>query len=333
MSTNPISEELLAEMLANWREGYSLSTQEARMFDQIAVVLDRAADSRADQTVPEGTVEATVEAVARAMCVNGGFNPAELMANDSPRWRYYVPGARAALAALSRAEGQEPDAWEGYWPGAGSIDSVTRTTRLRSTMQQWAKDGAEITPLYRSAPSALPAQEPVAVKPLEWRVPTDRPDEMEDSALLIADGIGGHYAISHPQKVGPKFLLWWAHDPFYWTGFDTPAAAKAAAQADYEQRIRSALVKAPAPVATHRHKKRGTEYVLIGIGKMQTSEWMELENYKDACGYVPVDMRPVAIYQSVDDGSLWGRPIEEWEDGRFEVIAAPSQPQAKGESE
>ena len=47
--------------------------------------------------------DAEVEAAARAMCVQGGFDPNEIMANDGPRWRYYVPNARAALIAASQA--------------------------------------------------------------------------------------------------------------------------------------------------------------------------------------------------------------------------------------
>lgn len=94
---------------------------------------------------------------------------------------------------------------------------------------------------------------------------------------------------------------------------------KMACLREFEAFYKSTLSAQVQDVATHRHKKRGSEYALIGFGKMQSESWVEDVGSR-------VDMREVAIYRSVDDGSLWARPVEEFNDGRFETLpAAPAK--------
>lgn len=92
---------------------------------------------------------------------------------------------------------------------------------------------------------------------------------------------------------------------------------------DEMREILEAAEAAGEPVKTRvRHKKRGSTYEVIGTGKMQAEDWHDIARDADgsACG-PSVDMREVTIYRSEDDGQLWVRPIEEFNDGRFSAIA------------
>lgn len=88
---------------------------------------------------------------------------------------------------------------------------------------------------------------------------------------------------------------------------------------------------------THRHVKRGTEYQLIGTGKMQAETWVDgrtikpthPEEGKIQITSKQVDMQEVAIYRG-DDGQLWARPIAEFNDGRFETL--PAAPTSEAEA-
>lgn len=74
----------------------------------------------------------------------------------------------------------------------------------------------------------------VSVKPLVW-TQTPPPAHEHEPFVYWAAGLGGHY------RAEPDGLLWMAHDGFIWEQHANQAAAQAAAQADYEQRILSAL--------------------------------------------------------------------------------------------
>lgn len=56
-----------------------------------------------------------------------------------------------------------------------------------------------------------------------------------------------------------------------------------------------------------RHRKRGTEYELLGEADLQTEKPL-------------TDYAVVAVYRDVVSGRLWVRPIDEFNDGRFERV-------------
>lgn len=98
-------------------------------------------------------------------------------------------------------------------------------------------------------------------------------------------------------------------------------AAATQAFYDLEQELLADQQANNGPV--YRHKKRGTEYIVIGEGKMQ-APWAIM----NAMSIEPVDMEPVIIYRGTD-GQIWVRPKEEFEDGRFEKVS-DAKPSSNG---
>ncbi|MFA7256952.1 MAG: hypothetical protein WC047_05200 [Kiritimatiellales bacterium] len=139
----------------------------------------------------------------------------------------------------------------------------------------------------------------------------------------------GIYNFSVDDRNKGRVALFYNRQFLDW--FADVEAAKAAAQADYERRILAALQAAPVQQQTwrptHRHVKTGGEYMLLGIGKMQSKRWQE-QNPHGALIW-NVDMREVAIYRGAD-GSLWVRPIEEFNNGRFVPLPTNSEASSNG---
>jgi hypothetical protein len=183
-----------------------------------------------------------------------------------------------------------------------------------------------------AAPSPSPAP---GVVTLEWR----EAEHIDDHVAWCASSIIGEFVVGFDDGWYATLDDWkweWCpdNDPRTYEG---PSAGQKACQAYFEGRILSALAHPVQPGwrPTHRHVKRGSEYMLLGIGKMQTSNWMDEQwSHEPQSGNPPqrtldpVDMSEVAVYRG-EDGKLWVRPREEFEDGRFEAL--PAAPQPKGE--
>lgn len=65
-----------------------------------------------------------------------------------------------------------------------------------------------------------------------------------------------------------------------------------------------------------RHVAFAGTYVEVGRGRMQSRDWVV--GWRE--GDERVDMKEVVVYRSEKDCSLWVRPVEEFEDGRFVEI-------------
>ncbi len=70
---------------------------------------------------------------------------------------------------------------------------------------------------------------------------------------------------------------------------------------------------------THRHRKRGSTYQVIGKAELQVAGM-----------FPPTEGDKLTIYRA-EDGTLWARPTPEFEDGRFEDLGAKPAGDPAGE--
>lgn len=70
-------------------------------------------------------------------------------------------------------------------------------------------------------------------------------------------------------------------------------------------------------IKRYKHKKRGTTYTIVAIGKIQSSDWVTDFGID---GSTLIDGEEVVIYRCLEDGEYWVRPKGEFFDGRFEEL-------------
>lgn len=175
-------------------------------------------------------------------------------------WGYHVICDASGIdthprgCGASSGWGETPEsaiaAWNrrAYLAASGEVAREDEHERLlRLNRERVRRHRAKKRALARAAPQ--PGQ--VAVKPLEWSSNTDD-DEWYSDDDPTGNGLGLYWVFPSQVNDG-KYELRIAGQRLGYVGtFPSPDAAKAAAQADYETRIRSALRALPRPPApTH----------------------------------------------------------------------------------
>ena len=188
---------------------------------------------------PDAAMRAAVLEVASPQILAYGLATWETMLAAAP-----TPPAADRIAELERAIEED---------GVQIADLVTKLERAEAAIAILSE------PTHPAAEA--PGQGPVGVKPLEWREAPVPP-----SGECLASSPVGLYCI--PLGRG-QFVLRY-RDRHTLGQFATLEDAKAAAQADYEQRIRSALFSAPPTYADAEPTKEMIQAGLddLGWGKL-----------------------------------------------------------------
>lgn len=180
---------------------------------------------------------------------------------------------------------EEPDTGRKPGPSEATAGSVREAlVEARPYIESHATENGTVRDLLNRIDAALalsaPVEAPVAVKPLEWSQ-SPPPAHEHEPFVYWAAGVGGHY------RADRDGLLWMAHDEFIWEKYADQKAAKAAAQADFEQRIRSALIATQRPLPSvdegDQLARKLSEYFYVADGQSD-AEWDAgmLDWHKDA---------------------------------------------------
>ncbi|WP_292722801.1 hypothetical protein [Mesorhizobium sp.] len=246
---------------------------------------------------------------------SGGYDPARVAALRDYVWSrpagepsQEVGGVQVTLAAYCLAFGLNM-----HEAGETELARIwTKVEKIRA--KQAAKPAGSALPV--AAPVQAPVA-PVAVKPrrmfpilsgggqkIDWQLVADHSNQAKKNHYQSVERLaerGGLswcelYAVLHNKE---------------WEKKDENEAIIAcrALEARYLAALSSPQGGVPEGWRpTHRHVKRGSSYQQIGLASLQCTE---------SCAETAV----LVIYRG-DDGKLWARPHDEFNDGRFEAIDA-----------
>lgn len=205
--------------------------------------------------------EEDIEQWAALRADDAGYLARKLVATRRPTPPY--PASRRATMQVSETAEYTLRAMANNYTGGHSWDNLDSEACLRAA--------DEIRSL-RAALSAAP--QPVAVKPLEWK--TYRADLRNGTPTEI-HGFHefGSYTLSRNGAawfVGSFDNMGRMRPVGGIGGFKDKDTAKAAAQADYEQRIRSALVAAPQPDGWRPEVRKFMDTYRAGLKTLAASE-------------------------------------------------------------
>jgi len=233
-----------------------------------------------------------LDAAARKELFDEGI--IRVLTHERDGWR---TRADAAQAEIARLNGQLPK----------PPYEILGDPRVCVGVQLNAKTG--MMEPYTSQATPLPVAEDV-VERAKRALAYEFPNISEHVAEEIVDKFN-QLGLLHQPEAAPEGLIRNAalqeaaahlRDMGYWTQgaavlslcTDASAPAPASAQDDWKP--------------THRHKKRGSTYVVVGQAQVQCEDGL-------------TDYEVATVYRG-HDGQLWVRRKSEFEDGRFEALSA-----------
>lgn len=217
----------------------------------------------------------------------------------------------AILAALPHLG--EPVEWQRYVETLGwmIVDEDDR--------RHYLEKGSKLHPLYL----APPALQPVAV-PAGWKLVPVKPTDAMAHAAACA-----HYGKRQADRNGIVGIDVTANDINYsflqafrrfWKGALAAAPQSLSAAGPVSSAARLGAVRPPRIVC---HKKRGSTYDALGAAEGQISTGrarLNASNGETTIYREVTDGSTIIVYRAHEDGKLWWRFPDEFEDGRFEDV-------------